>query len=55
MTSALNIPKALSMPPSTMYTRSSGPPTSPAISAQEPVSQALGLKRVIAMAATGKM
>jgi len=53
MTSALNMPKALMIPPSTTPMRNSGPPSRPAMSAQEPVSQAVGVRPVIHIAAKG--
>ena len=43
MTSALNMPKPLIMPPATSAIRSSGPPINWATSAQAPVSQALAV------------
>src|SRR3989442_15473428 len=53
MTSALNMPKPLIMPPSTRPILSSGPPNIPAMSAQEPVSQAVGASPVSQTAAVG--
>ena len=47
------MPKALITPPSTTPTRSSGPPSKPAMSAQDPVSHAVDVSPVIHMAAKG--
>jgi hypothetical protein len=49
------MPNALITPPSTTPMRSSGPPSNPAMSAQEPVSHAVAFNPVIHMAATGRM